>query len=1002
MFRKLLLSIALTLFGANIAFAQATVTGTVTEAGTNLPLPGVNIVIDGTFTGTTSGLDGSYSIEASPEDVLIFSFIGFLSQEISVGDATVIDVQLQLDEILLEEIVVVGYGTQNKQDVTGSVATIDVTNARKGLVTAPDQLIRGRVAGVNVTQNNGEPGAGFSIRIRGGTSISASNEPLYVIDGVPIDNSPITPAGVGVGGAPSPGRNPLNMLNPGDIENITILKDASATAIYGSRGANGVVLITTKSGSSERLSVNYEGYVSASQASRSLDLLSAAEYRSFVQDQVSSGVLSQSNLDALGGSDTNWEDEVTQTGISHSHNLSFAGGASNTNYRASFNYLNQEGAVISSGLERLTARLNADTGVLDDRIRLGINLTTSFNQDDFVQYSETGGFEGALFTNVFAYNPTFPVTNSDGSWYETGAGRQSVRNPVALARQVDDFSKMTRSLGNVSADIDLTEGLTFRMNYGADRSQSTRRTFLPKNSPVGAEFGGRAIQANRERTSQTFQSYLTYNEIFDIDHTVDILAGYEHNEFLFEEFRAETRDFVTDALGYNSLEAGAQLIPPTSQKETSRLISFFGRVNYNYRQRYYLTGVLRRDGSSRFGDGNKWAMFPAVSGAWRISEESFLAGNDLFDDLRLKAGWGVVGSQEIANYLSLAQLGADPDNRAVIGGVPITGVAPINFANPDLQWEETSSINVGLDYSLLAGKFSGSVEYYVKNTDNLLLEIPVPQPAPVPTRIENVGETQNQGIEFSLDYAAIQDTDLNVTFGGVFNANSNEVVSLGSRDQIITGAISGRGQSDAFAQLILPGEPLGTFYGPIFTGVVDGAQQFQDIDGDGQIEPTGDDRAILGNAQPDFTYGFRANVDWKAWDFSLFIRGVQGVDVFNNTRLVYETKSGVTQGQNFLAAALDDPDGTTEAAKFSSRWIEDGSFIRLDNLTIGYTIDTAQVMSQLSSARIYFSANNLLTITGYEGYDPEVNTNAGLATLGIDYTNYPRPRTFTVGVTLGF
>jgi iron complex outermembrane receptor protein len=1000
MLRKLPQLIALALFGANIAFAQ--VTGTVTEAGTDFPLPGVNIVVDGTLTGTTSALDGSYSIEASSGDVLVFSFVGYLSQSIPVGDATVIDVQLQLDEILLEEIVVVGYGTQSREDVTGSVATIDVTNARKGLVTAPDQLIRGRVAGVNVTQNNGEPGAGFNIRIRGGTSISASNEPLYVIDGVPIDNSPITPGGVGVGGAAPPGRNPLNMLNPGDIENITILKDASATAIYGSRGANGVVLITTKSGSSERLSVNYEGYVSASQASRSLELLSGSEYRSFVQQQVSSGILGQSNLDALGNSDTNWEDEVTQTGVSHSHNLSFAGGSNSTNYRASFNYLNQEGAVISSGLERLTARLNADTGVLDDRIRLGINLTSSFNQDDFVQYSETGGFEGALFTNVFAYNPTFPVTNTDGSWYETGAGRQSVRNPVALANQVEDFSKMTRSLGNVSADIDLIEGLTLRMNYGADRSQSTRRTFLPKNSPVGAEFGGRAIQANRERTSQTFQSYLTYNEIFAEDHTVDILAGYEYNEFLFEEFRAETRDFVTDALSYNSLEAGAELIPPTSQKETSRLISFFGRVNYNYRQRYYLTGVLRRDGSSRFGDGNKWAMFPAVSGAWRISEESFLAGNDLFDDLRLKAGWGVVGSQEIANYLSLAQLGADPGNRAVLGGVPITGVAPINFANPDLQWEETSSINVGLDYSLLSGKFSGSIEYYVKNTDNLLLEIPVPQPAPVPTRIENVGETQNQGIEFSLDYAAIQDTDLNVTFGGVFNANSNEVVSLGARDQIITGAISGRGQSDAFAQLILPGEPLGTFYGPIFTGVVDGAQQFQDIDGDGQIEPTGDDRAILGNAQPDFTYGFRANVDWKSWDFSLFIRGVQGVDIFNNTRLVYETKSAVTQGQNFLAAALDDPDGTTEAAKFSSRWIEDGSFIRLDNVTIGYTIDTAQVLSQLTSARIYFSANNLLTITGYEGYDPEVNTNAGLATIGIDYTNYPRSRTFTLGVALGF
>ena len=855
---------------------------------------------------------------------------------------------------------------------------------------------------MTVNQTNGEPGSGFSGRVRGGTSISASNEPLYVIDGVPIDNSASVPNGAGINGSPPPPRNPLNMLNPNDIESISILKDASATAFYGSRGANGVVLINTKSGSVGTLTVDYEGYVSGSSPYNKLDLLDGAAYRSFVQQQVSNGTLSQNALDALGNANTDWEDEVTQTGVSHFHNLSFAGGTNETSYRASFSYLSQDGAVISSGLDRITGRLNADHEALQGRLRLGLNMTGSFTEDDFVQYNQTGGFEGGIFNNVFSFNPTFPITNSDGSFFEIGPGRQGVRNPVALAEQVEDFAKTTRLLGNLSAEFDLTEDLTVQVNYGADRSQASRRQFFPSGSPVGAEFGGRALQFNRERSSQTLQSYATYTNTFGDNHSVDLLGGYEWNEFLLEEFQAESRDFVTDVLSFNSLEAGATIINPFSQKETSRLISFFGRLNYNYKDKYYATAVLRRDGSSRFGDGNKWAMFPAISAGWRISDEAFLRDSDVITDLRLKAGWGIVGSQEIPNYLSLAQLGADPGNRAVLGGVPVTGVAPINFANPDLKWEETTSINVGLDFKLWFGKLSGAIEYYLKNTTDLLLEIPVPQPAPVATRVENVGETENQGIELSLDYLALDKEDLNLSLGLVSNANQNEVVSLGSRDQIITGRVSGRGQSDLFAQLILPGEPLGTFFGPVFTGVQNGVQQFADLDGDGVVEPTSDDRQILGDAQPDFTYGFRASAGYKNWDFSLFIRGVQGIDIFNNSALVYRTKSAVTQGQNFFAAALDDPDGTTEAAKYSSRWIEDGSYIRLDNVTIGYRLNLTNLTSQLRSAYVYASGNNLLILTGYDGYDPEVNTDAGLATLGIDYTNYPRPRTFTLGVRLGF
>ncbi|MCH8276924.1 MAG: SusC/RagA family TonB-linked outer membrane protein, partial [Bacteroidetes bacterium] len=736
--------------------------------------------------------------------------------------------------------------------------------------------------------------------------------------------------------------------------------------------------------------------------SNKIDRLSGAEYRSFIQEQVSAGRLSQAALDVLGNADTDWQDEVTRNAITHSHNLALSGGTADATYRVSLGYMSNQGLVVDSGLDRLTGRLNARQSALGGKLRFAVNLSTSYQEDDYSPYGQTGGFEGGLFTNVFSFNPTYPVYDAAGEFFETGEGRQSVRNPVALAKEVLDEGKTTRTLGNLSVEIDLRSDLTFKVNFGVDRAQTTRRIYLPNSSPVGNEFGGRAAQRNLERSSYTLQTYLTYDKTFKDNHVVNVLGGYEFNRYFFEQFGAESRDFVTDVTGFDALESGADIINPFSDKEKNKLISFFGRANYNYQGRYYLTGVLRYDGSSRFGSGNQWALFPALSGAWRISDEAFMSDVDFISDLRLKVGWGIVGSQEIGNNLSIAQLRADPGSRAVIGGVPVTGIAPANFANPDLKWEETTSVNVGVDFGLYDGKYSGTIEVYRKNTTDLLLEIPVPQPAPVPTRLENIGEVRNTGFEFSFDALAYEKDDLAVSIGGVFNANSNEVISLGSRDEIITGTVSGRGQSDTFSQLIKPGEALGSFFGPVFTGVENGAQQFADLDGDGVVEITSDDRQILGSAQPDFTYGLRAAVNWKKFDFSIFIRGEQGRDLFNNTALVYETKSSATQNQNFIASALDDGTILTEPAKFSSRYIEDGSFLRFDNITIGYEFDATRLTEYGRRARVYLSVQNLFVITGYEGYDPEVNTSAGLATIGIDYTNYPRPRTVTLGVSLGF
>ena len=993
------------LLGVSVVLGQGReVTGTVTDGTLGIALPGVNITIEGTTLGTTTALDGTYRIAIrGSSDVLLFSFVGFQTAREVVGDRSVIDVVMLEDLALLEEVVVIGYGVQRRGEVTGSTATLNVDDANKGLIAAPDEFIRGRIAGVTVTQNNGEPGSAFIIRIRGGTSISASNEPLYVIDGIPIDNSPITPDGIGISGQSPAARNPLNTINPNDIASMTILKDASATAIYGSRGANGVVLITTKQGSAGRLTVDYDGYVSAQSLANKLDLVSASEYRSFIADQVSAGNLTQAALDILGDANTDWQDEVMQTAIAQSHNLAFSGGTTDAQYRVSLGYLNQEGLIQQSGLERLTGRLNAQQNAMDGKLRLTVNLTSSFINDDFIAYNSTSGFEGAIMQSIFEMNPTFPVREGD-EFFEIGPGRVRPANPVALANEIQDNSKTTRTLGNFSAEYDVLDNLTAKIQVGGDRAQASRRIFFPAASPGGSEFNGLAAQLNRERSSYTVQTYLTFDDTFKQDHDLNVLGGYEFNQYIVESFAAQTRDFVTDLTGFDALQAGAVRQEIASDKNRNRLISFFGRANYGFKDRYFLTAVLRYDGSSRFGSGNKWATFPALSAAWRISDEAFMSGNDFISDLRIKAGWGIVGSQEIGNNLALATLAADAANIAIIGGLPVTGFAPAAFANPDLKWEETSSINIGVDFGLSNGKYNGTIEYYQKNTTDLLLEISVPQPAPVPTRIENIGEVDNTGLELSFDALILDRPDLNLTIGGVFASNSNKVKSLGPRDQIITGTVQGRGQSGTFSQLIIPGEPLGTFFGPVFTGIENGAQQFADLDGDGTVEITSDDRQILGNAQPDFTYGLQFLLNYKEWDFSLFVRGEQGRDIFNNTALVYETKSSATQNVNFFASALDDGTALREPAKFSSRYIQDGSFLRIDNLTVGYTIDAKSLSQFAQRARVYVTVQNLVNITGYDGYDPEVDTQGagGLAVLGVDFTSFPRPRTFTFGVSLGF
>jgi TonB-linked SusC/RagA family outer membrane protein len=969
-----------------IAAINTTVSGKIT-GDMGEPLPGVTVKIKNTSTGVASNNNGEYKITVPDGTTLVFSFVGYESQEVEVNGRSIINVMLKSQNTGLNEIIVVGYGTQKQKDLTGAVSFVTSGNFNKGPQLTPQQLLQGKAAGVNISQNSGKPGGSNTIRIRGGQSITQSNEPLYVIDGVPIavtnlGQSSISSQGTDVFDMEP--VNPLQTLNPNDIESISVLKDASATAIYGARGANGVIVITTKSGKAGKPQVSYNGSVGISNVAKKLDMLDANEYRTLVKSL-------NLPIDDKGGN-TNWQDKIYRTAYSHDHNVALSGGTDKTAYRTSVGYGKQQGIVLNSNIEQANILSSLSHKVLNDRLKFDLKLNYGQNKSNVAPISNTVGSELGTSMNYEAYvfNPTYPVYDPNGAYYNIPPYRV---NPVSFSTELMDQKFNQRLLGNLTTSFKIIDPLSINVTLGYTRSSTERNSYINKskgNSPLGNGLNGYASMQKYGDYSKLMETILRFTKSYG-KHDIEALAGYSYQYFFGDNSRITANNFLSDNFRWNALQSAGTVSGVSSGAGSNKLISMYGRANYNYDNRFLVTATLRRDGSSRFSAGNKWGYFPSGSVAWRISEEKFFKFTPV-SDLKLRVSYGTTGNQEIGNLLSLNLL--TPSSQGyIVGGQRVTIIGQGQLANPDIKWESTKQLDIGLNFGLFGNRLHGTVDYYQKKTNDLLLSIQLPQPSPVTRQTVNVGSVENKGFEIELGGTIIQKKDFEWEANAIFSHNDNKVVSLssslykGANIQLapVQGLVSGGN-----TQLILPGQPLGTFYGPVYTGL--------NPEGLETYAPGGSQ--ILGNAQPKFTYGFSNTFSYKQFSLIANLRGISGNKVYNATGNNFGYKK-LLPGRNVLSSTVNDGVSLSQTQTFSSKWIESGSFLRLDNATFSYNVNTSS--KAFSNLRIYVTGQNLFLITKYTGLDPEVNaeiSRTGTAPLGIDYLGYPRARTYSLGVNV--
>ncbi len=945
---------------------KKTVSGLVNDSNGEA-LPGVTIIVKGTSIGTITDFDGNFTLDI-PNDAasLLFSFIGFVTQEIEIGTQTLFNITLLEDVMQLEEVVAVGYGTQYKREISGSITNVSEKNFNKGVNTTGVDLLKGKVAGLSITQGSGDVTQEQTIRLRGTSSLTGSSQPFIVIDGVP-------------------GLS-LSSVAPQDIQSISVLKDAASAAIYGSRSASGVILITTKQGSSRKTKVEYNAFIAIDNVTNTPDVLTSSEWR----DYTSSNGIDTEGMDL--GANTDWFDEIMRTGVTQNHSIALSGGAESHSYRASLTYLDKQGVVDKNELERYNLRLSFNQKALNDK--LNIALTGSLTQKDYSP-TDTRNF-------VLAYNmlPVVPIKNDDGTWYDTQEYDQG--NPVRNMEYNSNLYKTGIYYGNIKADLDITSELKYSISLLKERQSSDHSLYYDSETERGRNDLGYALREASTNDREMLETTLNFRKELN-QSVLTALGGYSYEEVYYQNSGAQNRQFVTDEFEANNLGAGESLRPSDvwSGKNMNKLISFFGRVNYSLKDKYVVTATLRRDGSSKFGKNHQWGTFPSVSAAWHVSDETFMSGATFLDDLKLRVGYGISGNQDgLSPYKSLELYGTSGqfyDNGSWYQAYQIS-----QNANPNLKWEETAMFNVGFDYSLLNGRINGTIEYYDKQTDDLLYNYSVPVPPYLyPEMIANVGSMSNKGFELLINGDVIRKGDLrwNVSFN--FAHNKNEITKLSnnefSTNSIKTGDAWIRGGSSNSTHIIEEGREVGTFYGWECLGLDENGKYIMNDMIDGVEGLTDEDRTYIGSAQPDFTYGIASILTYKKWEFNFFFRGVQGNDLLNFSKMSYATSQWLP-GANVLHEALTN--GLTDNPKYCSYYIEDGSFLRLDNASLSYSFDTKS-WKGIDNLKLNVTGQNLFTITNYTGLDPEVEMS-GLdpGVEGREY--YPKSRTFSIGVSVEF
>ena len=984
-----------------MAFAQQTLKGTITGVNGNMPLSGVNVIEKGTANGASTDFDGNYTITVSDGAILVLSYLGYKTQEVPVSGQTTLNVQMEEDLSALSEIVIVGYGSAKRSDITGSVSSVNSEDVNAYPVLSAEQALQGRAAGISVQSNNGgEPGAPISLNIRGNTSIAASSDALVVVDGF-------------VGGT---------YPQPADIESVEILKDASATAIYGSRGANGVILVTTKKGKKGKMTVEINSSYSTQTVAEQLDLLNADQFAAY-QTAINPNYVQ-------GPANTDWQDLIYQNGHTSDHVISFSGGSDKINYYVSGNYFDQKGVVINSGFERFSFLGNLDAQI-SDKFKMGFNSfgSRSTKMGVSTQAQSGGRGSGDVISIAYRFAPDLGIRDENGDFTFNSVG-DDVDNPYAIATQRVDETIADRYRANFYGDYEIIEGLSFKSTFGYSTRNESRGQFIPSTLITsGGDQGGIASLSSLKNSVILSENYLTYTKEIG-KHNVTLLAGYSYQKDKTERFTAGAQGFVSNSVSYYNLGSGAVPLIPTSDLSEREIQSQFGRVNYGFDDKYLLTVTARRDGASNFAKNEKYAFFPSGAIGWKVSNEDFLKDSNIVSNLKLRASYGVVGNQAINPYQSLASFRSI---YAVVGDETVNAVVPNQRANPDLKWESSYHTNFGLDMSFLKNRFSLTVDVYNIDTKDLLLG---DSTAPeyfgffVLNSLKNVGEVQNRGVEITISSRNIRTDNFSWTTDLNWSRNRNKMVSLLDGDDVFLDSAPGHFLQDE-THILREGEALGQFYGYEYQGVYQGNglpegtatfageeaagnELFTDIDGDGMI--TSDDRKIIGDPNQDYTFGFNNTFKYKDFDLGVFFQGAVGGDIFSYTFL--ELASG---GSNATTAALNAwtpqntdtnvPSAAVRTKRITSRFVYDGSYVRLKNLALGYTLPQ-QITEKIGmeNIRVSLSGQNLLTFTDYPGTDPEAsyqaqnnsNANSGNVSRGFDYGNYPNLESITFSVNLRF